>query len=345
MVQAVGGQADASSEQMADRQAAQPPYGLAVLGAVLLFLSAGLMSALIFSGLSYTIISIVDSEAVLDLSGLGMETSVSGADLMLGGVGLLAAGLALTLTLGAGALLAGQRAGLPLRPLLITSAAALAALAALGGAGTFLIFNDVDDVASLATLLSSLFALAVLGAYAHGLWRSELSFQLWRVHASWPVLAGGVLGIWLVTLALVAGINYGLSVTNIEFLQPQGTFEDNYGALDGVLPILALAVAAVIVAPLIEEFVFRGVIMRYLGRRMPMAAGVLISTALFVAVHPLVWTNPGVGIVLLVLSLGLSAAYLVLGLRGAMAMHALHNGAGLLYAAFVPEELLEMAGF
>jgi membrane protease YdiL (CAAX protease family) len=49
--------------------------------------------------------------------------------------------------------------------------------------------------------------------------------------------------------------------------------------------LVALAVGVVFVGPLVEEVVFRGVIQRFLGERVGVAAAIAATTALFAALH------------------------------------------------------------
>lgn len=55
---------------------------------------------------------------------------------------------------------------------------------------------------------------------------------------------------------------------------------------------LAIAVFAIGIAPLVEEFVFRGLIQRILERRFGSGPGIAMAAALFAAVHVLPWVFP-----------------------------------------------------
>ena len=80
---------------------------------------------------------------------------------------------------------------------------------------------------------------------------------------------------------------------------------------------------AVLLAPLAEELLFRGVLLRVFRRRIGTAGAVLASSALFAAVH---LHLPALAPIF-VLSLGLSVAYLRTGsLVIPIVMHALFNG-------------------
>ena len=94
-------------------------------------------------------------------------------------------------------------------------------------------------------------------------------------------------------------------------------------------PHVAFVVLVVAVAPVVEEFVFRGALIAAFVKRCHVAVAVLISTVLFVALHVAdkIYYWPGfidVGL------LGLAAAYVRLryrSLRPAIVLHFLYNAA------------------
>lgn len=90
---------------------------------------------------------------------------------------------------------------------------------------------------------------------------------------------------------------------------------------------LSLAVAAVVIAPLLEEFFFRGLIQRPLERRWGAARAILFTGALFAAIHLLPWILP------LHLFLGLAFGWIVYATRSiwpGVMLHAANNAAALL---------------
>ena len=85
---------------------------------------------------------------------------------------------------------------------------------------------------------------------------------------------------------------------------------------------LTLALMAVGVAPVLEEFVFRGLIQRGLERRWGVAGGILGAAALFAAMHALPWVFP------LHLFLGLAFGFAVYASRSiwtGVLLHAANN--------------------
>lgn len=94
--------------------------------------------------------------------------------------------------------------------------------------------------------------------------------------------------------------------------------------------VLALVLVAVVMAPVVEEIVFRGIVLRSLATAMPTPAAVVVQGVLFGAVH----LRPGFGAGNLGLALVLSAVGCVLGasavlvrrLAPCMIAHALVNG-------------------
>ena len=88
----------------------------------------------------------------------------------------------------------------------------------------------------------------------------------------------------------------------------------------------SLLVFAVILAPVAEEMLFRGILLPLLVRRTGAMAGLLLTAVGFAALHG----NLGTFVPLAVISVALSLAYARTGsLLVPMAMHALFNGANL----------------
>lgn len=108
---------------------------------------------------------------------------------------------------------------------------------------------------------------------------------------------------------------------------PPESFDPFGGMTDTPLGRLSLAVLAVGVAPVLEEFFFRGLIQRTLERRWGAAAGIGGAAALFALVHFLPWVLP------LHLFLGLVFGFAVYATRSIWAgvvLHAANNAAAML---------------
>lgn len=103
----------------------------------------------------------------------------------------------------------------------------------------------------------------------------------------------------------------------------------------GSLPAkIMMGVAAVIVAPLVEEIVFRGFIYGVLKRYTDGWFAAVCSASLFAIVH----MHVGTLIPLFVLALGLCAAYERTGsLLVPMGMHAIFNGASTTFLLLYPD--------
>ncbi len=94
---------------------------------------------------------------------------------------------------------------------------------------------------------------------------------------------GPVVGAFFCGVALQIGL--GIVVMPISFLQDdrQGVVEqldDAHG-----LALVGLVVVAAILAPMVEEVLFRGLLLRSLLRRLPAAAAVAVSAGVFATVH------------------------------------------------------------
>lgn len=116
-------------------------------------------------------------------------------------------------------------------------------------------------------------------------------------------------------------------------------------------PALAFTVlAAVVLAPLLEEVTFRGVLFQAVGRRSSWVAGALVSSAVFSVVHVEVLLP--LQVESLVFGLALFAVGWVFALTfhrsrsllTAMVAHATFNGVQLLLATTVPDELVGFVG-
>ncbi len=135
---------------------------------------------------------------------------------------------------------------------------------------------------------------------------------------------------WLVAVvsqAIVAAIVLALDVpftSNVDV--------DGVGSADRTY-VIALLVAAVVAAPIVEELVFRGIVLRGLLDRVPVVAAIVFQGLLFGAAHfdpvrgvgnsGLVAVLSGVGIVL-----G-GAAYLLRRIGPAVVAHAILNAVAL----------------
>ena len=94
--------------------------------------------------------------------------------------------------------------------------------------------------------------------------------------------------------------------------------------------VIALAVTAVVAAPLVEEMVFRGVVMRGLRARLGAVATVILQAAFFGAAHfdPVRGTG-NIGLVMVLSSVGAAfglGAYLLRRIGPTIVAHAIFNG-------------------
>lgn len=114
--------------------------------------------------------------------------------------------------------------------------------------------------------------------------------------------------------------------------------------------LLFTVLAAVVLAPLLEEVTFRGVLFQVVGRRTTWLTGAVLSSAVFSVVHAEVLLPFRVES--LVFGLALFAVGMVLAvvfhrsrsLVAAMVAHATFNGVQILLATSVPDELVGFVG-
>jgi hypothetical protein len=189
-----------------------------------------------------------------------------------------------------------------------------------------------DDVSIfLATLAGqTLLVLLVLRLVARAKGRGSLARDFGLTvrlrDAGW--IAAGVgfqiaLGLALYPIAEVHGGDDAQSVVDL--------LEDTSGA-----GLVAFAAAVVLVAPVVEELLFRGALLRALLRRTTPAGAIFVSAMVFALVHPL--GDPEVGSVIVVpaiLALGLVSGYLAVRSGNLSRSIMLHMGFNLLTVALV----------
>lgn len=151
--------------------------------------------------------------------------------------------------------------------------------------------------------------------------RADLGLSARLADLGWgPVVWLCAIGMQLAIAALVVG--FGVPISNntdaITEVQDDRTY------------VISIVITAVIAAPIVEEMVFRGVVLRGLRSRMPIVAAVVLQGVLFGAAHidPLRGTG-NVGLVLVLSGVGIAfgGAVALLGRVGpAMVAHALFNG-------------------
>ncbi|MEM9565256.1 MAG: CPBP family intramembrane glutamic endopeptidase [Actinomycetota bacterium] len=83
---------------------------------------------------------------------------------------------------------------------------------------------------------------------------------------------------------------------------PSETAEAIVGAADGLLDVVLLVFAVVIMAPLAEEWFYRGMVLSSLVRRIGPIAGAVISSAVFALIHLELILLPGLFLLALVLA-------------------------------------------
>jgi membrane protease YdiL (CAAX protease family) len=144
----------------------------------------------------------------------------------------------------------------------------------------------------------------------------------------WQTLGAGVLGLLLLLpVVLVVSAGYtGWLQARWPDLEPQETVK-LFLESDGLATKWIMAGAAVIVAPLVEETVFRGFVYGVLKRYSDTWFAALMSSAMFALAH----FHLGSALPLFVLAMGFTLAYERTGsLLVPMVMHALFNGVTLL---------------
>ena len=112
--------------------------------------------------------------------------------------------------------------------------------------------------------------------------RRDFGFTL-RIHAWWGVFAG--LGLFLVGSLMILPI---VELINNEHQQVAQDLADATGA-----KLVVLVVLAGLLAPVVEELLFRGLLLRALRRRIEPTAAIAVQALVFAFVHPLL--SPSLG--------------------------------------------------
>lgn len=186
--------------------------------------------------------------------------------------------------------------GLGLAVLLILS------LATRLGIADLRIFFDQRPVLAVVTSVAILDTLAVLAtalvivARRRGSWR-EIGF---RTPPLVPLLLTPVL--FVAQMMLIAVINLTILAVTGQFDNPQRDLFNDPSGFSWLNFGLAF-VAGAIIAPIVEELVFRGLLYQWLRTRTNVTVGVIVSAAIFSAIHGIPIAFPAlfsVGIVLAV---------------------------------------------
>ncbi|MBU6315794.1 MAG: CPBP family intramembrane metalloprotease [Acidobacteria bacterium] len=190
-------------------------------------------------------------------------------------------------------------------------------------------FEGVDMPAAVFVAIAALVAYGPTLLYwrfacrrwGSGRLRGDVGFAARLADLGWSPLA------WFACLVAQGLLGYIVTVTGVPF---ESNF-DGFGELrQDSTYVVAMVVLAVVVAPFVEEILFRGLILRGLASRMPLALAVPLQAVLFGAAHfdpdrgvgniGLVMVLTGVGAVL-----GIAAA-MTKRLTASIAAHAMMNG-------------------
>ena len=186
------------------------------------------------------------------------------------------------------------------------------------------------------------FALALLPVLAAG----RPFSRLWGPTRT----TGAMVAIGLATGVVVAIISFTLNAIVALLAGVQDPVEQQLlqDALAGGLPLLLVAVLAVVVAPLVEEIIFRGVLFRALADRINLAVGLVLSSAIFTLIHvEIVFSQPFALVGLFTVGFLLALAYhltgnLMVAILGHAVFNAISLGLTLLIDRLDLEELLDL---
>jgi membrane protease YdiL (CAAX protease family) len=211
----------------------------------------------------------------------------------------------------------------------------------------------LDAVVDFGWPVAAYVALLAAVGYGPSLWWCRYVSRRWGtgrlgpdigLTPRWSDLGWGPL-VWLGAIA--AQIAVGVVVLAFEIPVASNTEGISEISADRTY-VWALVISAVIAAPLVEEMVFRGVVMRGLRSRLPVVVAVILQGVLFGAAHADPVRGVGnVGLVLVLSGVGIAfgvAATLLRRIGPSIVAHAIFNGAVLaLLLTGVAERLQEDA--
>ena len=129
----------------------------------------------------------------------------------------------------------------------------------------------------------------------------------------------------LITLAATAAI-LGFELGFAELVGIDESDTDELGTDEGFVPALAFSLAAIVVAPVAEEFFFRAFFYRALRNRLRVWSACLITSVVFAALHLQYVATPLVFVIIAVFAVGSCLVYEATGsLFTVIAMHAIFN--------------------
>jgi membrane protease YdiL (CAAX protease family) len=160
------------------------------------------------------------------------------------------------------------------------------------------------------SVLFSAFSIALYVAFFVALW---LIVVVWRA-VPWRTVGLRRVGLGLLLAMIPAGV--GVLVLNVIILLPLTFFlglgdpdtnssQNDVLVSDGgmsLIELLWLAIPLVVLAPIVEELLFRGLLYRYLRGRVGVVAAVVISALVFAVLHVVIPPLFVMGIVLAVLA-------------------------------------------
>ncbi|MEO0796012.1 MAG: CPBP family intramembrane glutamic endopeptidase [Verrucomicrobiota bacterium] len=106
--------------------------------------------------------------------------------------------------------------------------------------------------------------------------RSMLIGLYWFL-ASVPIVFAATI-IWIPFLTFLNELGFPVSIERQSIV-------DEFASMDSIGAMIALVIAAVVLAPLSEEILFRGIIYRFLKGKMAQNGAVLVSAAMFAFLH------------------------------------------------------------
>lgn len=187
----------------------------------------------------------------------------------------------------------------------------------------FQLAETLPEVGEFAVATSALYAGWAFFGWYFALWRRQASLAL----AGFKWVGWGPLGLMIPLAAVLVALSFALTQLMRSVLEAEDPFEG--GVTISVADVVVLLIAIALVGPVVEEFLFRGLLYRYVSARKGPVTALMLSSLVFAAVH---------------LQLVLMPFYLFMGvvlgwvaqryesLYPAIALHALNNGAVVLIA-------------
>lgn len=194
----------------------------------------------------------------------------------------------------------------------------------------------VADSGPVLQTLVSLLSIWVSFAFAYYLFRTDISdslkpFQTVKSQKPIKTLLGGVLlgfglQLLLVFVGLLIIVSFGFDPTQVSNLRALPIRGDEFATSYSIFPYVLMILGAAVIAPVMEELFFRGVVLPVVSARLGTVAGVSISAVAFGLMHVQATYESTVYMVILTTIAGAAFGFMRIRYKSLLLPMAVHIG-------------------